>query len=250
MAILWLRVALGCYAVGLLYALVALTRTSDLLNRIALHAAYLGMVFHFVSLTDAFLVSGQVALTSVHNAESVLGFLVMVVFMLVYLVYQTTSPGIVIFPLVFLLTFIAATGQAPFLLTSPGLHKGWLLAHIALIFTGYAALILSFGASLLYLIQERSLKSKKPGGILSRLPALEVIDEPGVRERDGAIGRRDRDRRSRHVSLLDRGAIRHPSENLQAEPGHRVVDHLADHAVRLDLGDDRRQLRPARSHPP
>jgi len=181
MAILWLRVALGCYAVGLLYALVALTRTSDLLNRIALHAAYLGMVFHFVSLTDAFLVSGQVALTSVHNAESVLGFLVMVVFMLVYLVYQTTSPGIVIFPLVFLLTFIAATGQAPFLLTSPGLHKGWLLAHIALIFTGYAALILSFGASLLYLIQERSLKSKKPGGILSRLPALEVIDEIGFR---------------------------------------------------------------------
>jgi len=181
MAILWLRVALGCYAVGLLYALVALTRTSDLLNRIALHAAYLGMVFHFVSLTDAFLVSGQVALTSVHNAESVLGFLVMVVFMLVYLVYQTTSPGIVIFPLVFLLTFIAATGQAPFLLTSPGLHKGWLLAHIALIFTGYAALILSFGASLLYLIQERSLKSKKAGGILSRLPALEVIDEIGFR---------------------------------------------------------------------
>jgi ABC-type uncharacterized transport system permease subunit len=181
MSTLWLRVALGCYAVGLLYALVALTRTSDLLNRVALHAAYLGMVFHFVSLTDAFLTSGQVTLTSVHNAESVLGFLVMVVFMLVYLVYHTTSPGIVIFPLVFLLTFVAATGQAPFLLTSPGLRTGWLFAHIALIFTGYAALILSFGASLLYLIQERSLKSKKPGGILSRLPALEVIDEIGFR---------------------------------------------------------------------
>jgi ABC-type uncharacterized transport system permease subunit len=49
-----------------------------------------------------------------------------------------------------------------------------------LIFTGYAALILSFGASLLYLIQERSLKAKRPG-ILSRLPALEVIDEIGFR---------------------------------------------------------------------
>jgi ABC-type uncharacterized transport system permease subunit len=181
MPILWLRVALGCYAVGLLYALVALTRSSDLLNRIALHAAYLGMVFHFVSLTEAFLVSGQVALTSVHNAESVLGFLIMVIFLLVYLVYQTTSLGIIVFPLVFLLTFIAATGEAPFLLTSPGLRSGWLFAHIALIFTGYAALILSFGASLLYLIQERSLKSKRASGILSRLPALEVIDEIGFR---------------------------------------------------------------------
>ena len=54
------------------------------------------------------------------------------------------------------------------------------MAHITLIFTGYAALVLSFGASLLYLIQERSLKSKRPG-ILSRLPALEVIDEIGFR---------------------------------------------------------------------
>jgi len=181
MPILWLRVALGCYAVGLLYALVALTRTSDWLNRVALHAAYLGMVFHFVSLVDAFLLSRQLALTSVHNAESVLGFLIMVVFLLVYMVYKTTSPGIVIFPLVFLLTFIAATGEAPFLFTSSTVRTGWLFAHIALIFTGYAALILSFGASVLYLIQERSLKSKKSSGILARLPALEVIDEIGFR---------------------------------------------------------------------
>jgi ABC-type transport system involved in cytochrome c biogenesis permease subunit len=51
-----------------------------------------------------------------------------------------------------------------------------------LIFTGYAALFLSFGASLLYLIQARSLKSKQPGGgVLARLPALEVIDEIGYR---------------------------------------------------------------------
>jgi len=180
MSIIWLRVALGCYAVGLLYALVALTRSSDLLNRIALHAAYLGMVFHFVSLTDAFLQGGQMAMVSAHNAESVLGFLIMVVFLLVYMVYKTTSPGIVVFPVVFLLTFISATGEAPFLFTSTTMRTGWLFAHIALIFTGYAALVLSFGASLLYLLQERALKSKQRG-VLSRLPALEVIDEIGFR---------------------------------------------------------------------
>jgi ABC-type uncharacterized transport system permease subunit len=179
MSLLWLRVALGCYAVGLLYVLVALSRTTELLNRVALHAAYLGMVFHFVSLAEAFLESGQMA--SVHNAESVLGFLIMIVFLLVYLVYQTTSPGIVVFPLVFLLTFVAATGEAPFLLTSASMRTGWLFAHIALIFTGYAALVLSFGASLLYLVEERALKSKQSSGRLSRLPALEVIDEIGFR---------------------------------------------------------------------
>ena len=181
MALLWLRVALGCYAVGLIYALVALTRTSDLLSKLALHAAYVGMIFHFVALAESVWLTGGLALASVHNAESLLGFLIMMVFMIVYLVYKTTSPGIVVFPLVFLLTFVAATGQQPFLLTSPGVRSGWLFAHIAMIFTGYAALLFSFVASLLYLVQERRLKAKKSSSLISFLPALEVIDQIGYR---------------------------------------------------------------------
>ena len=94
MSLLWLRFALACYFIGLVYAFVALTRTSDLFSRIALHAASLGMVFHFVSLTELFL-SGQVVWASVHNGESLLAFLSMSFFMLIYAIYQTTSPGVV-----------------------------------------------------------------------------------------------------------------------------------------------------------
>lgn len=180
MSLLWLRVALGCYAFGLLYVLVALTRASEVLNRIVLHAAYMGMLFHLVSLVESVAPSGQITFVSVHNAESVLAFLIMVLFMVAYLLYRTTSPGIVVFPLVFVLTFVAATGEQPFLRMPIGLRRGWLFAHIAMIFTGYAALVLSFSASLLYLIQERALKAKK-GGVLSRLPSLEKIDEIGFR---------------------------------------------------------------------
>ncbi len=181
MSIFWLRVALGFYGVGLLYALVALTRTSDLFNRVALHAAYLGMVFHLVSLTEGVFLADHVTMAMVHNSESLLAFLIMAVFMIAYLIYKTTSPGIIVFPLVFLLTFMAATRQQPILLMSPGLRTSWLFAHIGLIFTGYAALVLSFCASVLYLIQQHSLKSKRPNGILSRLPALEDIDQIGYR---------------------------------------------------------------------
>jgi ABC-type uncharacterized transport system permease subunit len=140
----------------------------------------LGMVFQFVSLTESAVLGGQLSLTATHNSESLLALLVMAAFMIVYTVYRTVSPGIVVFPLAFVLTFVAATGQQPSLLTSPGMRRGWLVAHIAMIFTGYAALFISFTASLLYLVQERSLKSKKPG-ILQRLPALEVIDQIGYR---------------------------------------------------------------------
>jgi ABC-type uncharacterized transport system permease subunit len=111
----------------------------------------------------------------------VLGFLIMVVFLLVYMVYQTTSPGIVVFPLVFLLTFVGAAGREPFVSVSSGARTGWLVAHISLILAGYAALIVSFAASLIYLLQERALKLKTGGGLLSRLPALQVTDEIGFR---------------------------------------------------------------------
>jgi ABC-type uncharacterized transport system permease subunit len=184
MTLIWLRVALVFYAAGLLYALVALartSRTSDILGKIALHASYLGMVFHLVSLTEAVVQTGQLASASVHNAESLLAFLIMVVFMLAYLVYKTTTPGIVIFPLVFLLTFVAATGQQPIVFDSLAVKHGWLAVHILMIFTGYAALFLSFGASILYLMQERALKSKSSSGMFSRLPALQVIDDIGYR---------------------------------------------------------------------
>ena len=105
-----------------------LTHTSDLFSRIAFHAASMGMVFHFVSLTELFL-SGQIVWASVHNGESLLAFLSMAFFMVIYILYKTTSPG----------------------------------------------------ASILYLLQERRLKAKKPTSLIAFLPALEVIDQIGYR---------------------------------------------------------------------
>jgi len=181
MANVWLRVALALYGIGLLYILVALTRTKKVLNSLALHAAYLGTIFQFVSIAETVNQSGELSLASLSLAASILGFLIMVVFLLVYMVYQTTSPGIVVFPVVFLLTFVAASGQEPFVLASASARQSWLIAHITLIFAGYAALVLSFSASLLYLIQENMLKQKRAIGLLSRLPALQLTDEIGFR---------------------------------------------------------------------
>jgi ABC-type uncharacterized transport system permease subunit len=180
MSLLWLRFALGCYFISLIYAFVALTRTSDLFSRVALRAAGFGMVFHFVSLTELFL-SGHLVWASLHNGESLLAFFSVTFFMVIYAFYHTTSPGVVVFPVVFFLTFVAAVDEQPVLLTQYVSNKGWLAAHIFLIFIGYAALLVSFGASLLYLLQERRLKAKKSPTLISFLTALEVIDQIGYR---------------------------------------------------------------------
>ena len=62
-------------------------------------------------------------------------------------------------------------------LSGEWMHNGWILLHIALLLAAYAALIFSLLASLLYLIQERRLKTKQMGGIFSHLPPLDTMDQ-------------------------------------------------------------------------
>ena len=180
MPLLWLRLAVVFYGLGLVYSLLLLSKRGDVLARIAGPAVGLGMVFQLVSLVEFAVLEGKIT-ASVHHSESLLAFVIMVVFMIFFVRYRTSSPGIFVFPLVFFLTFASATGPQGFALSSPLLKNSWTIIHIVLIFTGYAGLFLSFGASLLYLIQEKSLKSKQPASFAARLPALQTIDEIGYR---------------------------------------------------------------------
>src|SRR5271165_886706 len=181
MPLVWLRVAVAFYAVGLLYSLLLLGKKGNLLARVVEPAVGFGLIFHFVSLVEYTVLIGRLSWASIHYSESLLAFLAMVVFFVFFVGYRTTTPGIVIFPIVFILTFISAIGQNPVMITSPLLRNGWIFVHIVLIFTGYAGLFLSFGASLLYLVQERSLKAKRQTALLTWLPPLQTIDDIGYR---------------------------------------------------------------------
>ena len=48
--------------------------------------------------------------------------------------------------------------------------------HILVSFGGYAAFALAFGSGIMYLMQERGLKSRRPGKIQERLPSLSELD--------------------------------------------------------------------------
>jgi len=183
MPLFWLRVALSLYGVGLIYALASLWGGQRVLTRVTMPAVGLGMVFHFVALLEDGMLRGVWGPSSPHEIESLLAFLLMVFLLAIYVKYKATAPGLAVFPLVFLLTLSAASGAEP---TAPALtpffvSREWLYTHVALVLIGYCALLLSFIASLLYLLQERNLKRKGPQGMWSRLPALATIDEIGYR---------------------------------------------------------------------
>jgi ABC-type uncharacterized transport system permease subunit len=178
----WLRVALSFYGVGLIYALASLWGGRQVLTRITLPAVGLGMTFHFVALIENAMMSGAWTPSSMHQLESLLAFLLMVFFFMIYARYKATAPGLAVFPLVFLLTASAALGATPSAGNLPlFVSSQWIYMHVVLILIGYTALLFSFIASILYLLQERTLKAKTAGGFWSRLPALATIDEIGFK---------------------------------------------------------------------
>src|ERR1035438_4647146 len=111
MPLIWLRVAVVCYGVGLLYSLLLLSKRGNVLAKVVEPAVGLGLIFHFVSLVESTVLVGLLPPTYTHNSESILAFLAMVVFFVFFVGYRTVSPGVVIFPIVFILTFASAIGQ-------------------------------------------------------------------------------------------------------------------------------------------
>ncbi|MFH2060579.1 MAG: cytochrome c biogenesis protein CcsA [Pseudomonadota bacterium] len=55
----------------------------------------------------------------------------------------------------------------------------WFYSHIILVFSGDAALALACGAGMLYLLQEKGIKTKTRGFFFKRLPSLDFLDYVG-----------------------------------------------------------------------
>jgi ABC-type uncharacterized transport system permease subunit len=163
-----------------LHSLLQISKKGEALNRVAVPAMALGLVFHFVSTVESALMYGYAELLTIRHAESLLALLIVGSFMIFFAKFKTASPGMFVFPLVFLLTISSAIGQHSDM--APVFHsKGWIAVHVTLLLVGYAALFFSFVASLLYLLQSRSLKSKNPANWVSRMPALNDVDIYGYR---------------------------------------------------------------------
>jgi len=173
-ACLW--VALTLYALGILLTVPSVIRRRPSLSPATLGALGIGLAAHATALAIDAASLHRLPVTDVRSALSFYAFLVTLAFFFVYLRYRIVSLGLFTLPLVFLLTLISAL-HPPSSFDSSAFRGGWLLVHISSIFLGYTALFLTFVAAVMYLIQERELKSKQPRGFYYRLPSLKVCEE-------------------------------------------------------------------------
>jgi ABC-type uncharacterized transport system permease subunit len=163
-----------------LYVLASLIRRREVQARAILPIAGFASVFHFVAIIEATVIGGRLAPLDSLQVPSIAAFVLMLFFFVIYLKYKITSHGMFVIPLVFLFTLTSSVATEPPQFDSVLMRSGWIWGHIALIFVGYAALFVSFASSVLYLLQERSLKAKSQGWF-AKLPALAVVDDIGLR---------------------------------------------------------------------
>lgn len=178
MSIIWLRVAAALYSVGLADSILTITVRRAHLFRIAVSALALGGVFHLVSIVEQGTALGQFPASGFYESMSLCAFLITALFLFVYWRYRVESLGVFIFPLVFIMTLVASLGRpVEASWTNKTVRDAWLAVHVVLVLVGYAALLFTAVAALLYLVQERELKRKKPRGFYYRLPPLGTLDD-------------------------------------------------------------------------
>jgi len=177
MHVVLLRVALGLYFVGFLHAVLTALNRKQTFFRPALWAVIAGFICHAGSIVLRAVDVEYLPLTQRYEAFSFFAALAALGFLVAYRIYRIATLSVFAFPLIFIMTFIANLYYDPSRSIPPVLRSNWIYIHTPLVFLGYAALFIAFAAAILYLLQERELKSKRPTRFHNRLPSLEVCDE-------------------------------------------------------------------------
>jgi cytochrome c-type biogenesis protein CcsB len=181
MHVVLLRLALSLYSVGLAHAVLTTLNKKQTFFRPGLVAVIAGFVCHVGSIVIGAMQVRYLPLTQQYEAFSFFGALATLAFLIAYAKYRIAPLSVFVFPLIFIMTFVANLFYDPSKSIPPVLRSHWIYIHTPLVIFGYAALFIAFAAALLYLIQERELKSKHPTRFHNRLPSLEVCDDLAYR---------------------------------------------------------------------
>lgn len=176
-----LNVAVAGYVGATGFALAYLVQRDELIYRLGSLLTLAAWIAHTVALVVLGATVGRPPIGSLAEAVSVAVWVVVLLELWVERQHGVKALGAFVLPVV--LTLILSTVARPLALGSIGraLTSAWLVTHIALALVGVAAFVLNFAGAVMYLLQERQLRSKRPGRFYYRLPPLETLDRLSYR---------------------------------------------------------------------
>lgn len=176
-SLLWLRVAAALYSLGLIEAIVTVLRRRETLFRVALGAFSLGAIFQLVSIVEQGLIEKRCPINGFFETSSLCAWLISIAFLAIYWRYKAETLSVFVFPLVSVMTLVAALSNPVASWSNEAMRSTWLIVHIVLALLGYAALIFTAIAAVAYLMEERQLKRKQSRSFFRLFPPLGTLDE-------------------------------------------------------------------------
>ncbi|MBI5197751.1 MAG: c-type cytochrome biogenesis protein CcsB [Nitrospirae bacterium] len=178
---LFFRLALAFYFLGTVFYLSYLVSKKETLTKLSFAVTGFGFLSHSLALFGRAFEAGYIPLTNLHEAMSFFSWALVLAFLLIEYQYRLHVLGSFLLPLSFISLISAAALPDEIRKLDPLLQSAWLGIHTVLAILGSVAFSMAFVAGLMYLIQERFLKSKKFNAVYFKLPSLDVLDDLNYR---------------------------------------------------------------------
>lgn len=167
-----------CSTIAYLIYLVSFHKKVAWVGRMLLSA---GFIAHCLTFFLRYIEAGHTPVVNLYESLSFFACLMVGLYLVLRFRYKVEVLGAFVSPLALLLVIWAATLPKEIFSLPPVLKSWWFPIHVTFAFLGYAAFALAFCAGVIYLIQERLVKTKNIGTFLERLPSLEVLDKISYR---------------------------------------------------------------------
>ena len=169
------------YAAATMLYLCYLIRPKQMLGQVCHWTISIGFLVHCGFTINRYLDAGHTPITNLHESLSFFSLSVVGIFILFERRYRVFILGSFVTPLALLILAASAAFSSVIAPLNPALKSKWLLVHTSMAFLGYAAFAISFGVSIMYLIQSHFLKKRRLGPMFQKLPPLDLLDEISYR---------------------------------------------------------------------
>lgn len=175
--VLLFELALTFYFIATISGIIEIFRGKKNTSKVTLYLSMAGFAFHTANIAIRYVEGGHVPVTNMHEATSFFSWCVLVLFFFHEFKYKLGLLSSFIMPIVFLLMFSASIFPREIKALSPVLQSYWFGIHVVFAFLGDASFAMACGIGIMYLIQERNVKSKHLSMLFQKLPSLQTLDE-------------------------------------------------------------------------
>ena len=145
--------------------------------KVARGILFASWIMQSLYIVTRFYLAGYTPVTTVHEAIFFFAWSTTAAYISFRWRYTVKNFGTFVSLLIFILLLVAAVAPKEIIPLKPSLQSLWLPVHAGLSLVAYGFLALAFCGGVMYLLQERELKSRRLGYFFSRLPSLDALDQ-------------------------------------------------------------------------